>query len=948
MLFLCAKGGEKMAKSTSVGSVKMDVVIGQDLLNREMSKISSHIGNTFKSMFAGITSQTNNFVKSSLGRMSGGLRNLAQTGVGTSDTVSKSISKMSAEYEKTEAKISGLRSELAKLVAEQNAIAGGYEFLPATTGRSKQESMQDMLKSNPEYNKLTEQISALTAKMDPLISKNKELGGEIEKVGSIAQKTGSKLGIVGRNTKKASNDAENATLKTRLFGDEMKKSGVKSSGFASMINRSFMTIMKRLFVYNLIMKGIRGVMSYTGAALKTNRDFVNSLNIVKTNLMVAFQPIYEFILPALNALMRAVAMVTTYIASAISALFGKTYQQSFDAAKGLDNTKKAMAGYGKAAKKAGKEAKGALMGFDEINQLDVKDNADGDSGGGGAGDFEMTMPDTSTIDLTGLEKFKEIMGSIFEPFKKAWENQGQATINAMKNAFESVRDLVKSIGQSWLDVWTNGTGQTMLENILMIIQNIFNIVGNLATALKNAWDQNEVGTRIIQSIFDIFNIILDTIRKITGATAEWAKTLDFSPLLESISTLLESLKPLTQNIGDGLVWLWENALLPLSGWVIEDVIPVFLGILAESLKILNGVIDALKPYWKWLWENFYTPIAKWTGGVILDVLDGLIGALRSIGDWIADNKDLVQDMVIVVASFMAAWGIVNLVGIIGGIVGSLVTFISTGGLAAATSTILGGAIAFLTSPIGIAIVAIGSIIAIGVLLCKHWDEVREIATKVWDGIKNIFSNFENWLSNSFSKNWSKEFGIFGDVINAFFKNAKNILDGVKQVFQGLMTFLKGAFTGDWRKMWQGLADIMKGITSTFVAIMKAPLNGVIGLMNSAINGLNKIKVPDWVPGVGGKGVDIPKIPFLARGGIIDQPTLAMVGERGKEAVMPLENNTGWITDLAGQIASIIGTGQGGGGDTSIVVKIGEDTIVDKIISAINRQNRINGETVITV
>lgn len=925
--------------------VEVDVASTESGLRGMFKRMNMFAKNSINNITQDIKSM-GKVTSESVGKVTNSFSDVSQVAQVSSDKVSKSVSKMSDEYGKTEAKISGLRSELAKLVAEQNAIANDFKAYPAFTGKSKQESMQDMLKSNPEYNKLSEQISVLTAKMDPLISKNKELKAEIEKVGSSAQEAGNKLGFKGGSIKKAGKETEKATLKTRVFGNEMKKSGAKSAGFASMINRSFMTIMKRLFVYNLILKGIRGIMNYTGAALKTNRDFVNSLNIVKTNLMVAFQPIYEFILPALNALMRAVAMVTTYIASAISALFGKTYQQSFDAAKGLDDTKKAMAGYGKAAKKAGKEAKGALMGFDEINQLDVKDNDDSDSGGG-AGDFEMTMPDTSTIDLSGLEKFKEIIGSMFEPFKKAWENEGKATVDAAKYALSSMLGLMGAIGKSWLEVWTNGTGQSMLENILKIIQNIFNIVGNLATAFKNAWNENEVGTRIVQGIFDMFGIILEIIREITASTAEWAKTLDFSPLLESISTLLGALKPLTQNIGDGLVWLWENALLPIASWVIEDAVPVFLEILAESINALNAVIEALKPLGKWLFDNFLRPVAEWTGGVIISVLGGIRDSLKGIGDWINDNQGTVETLAIIVGSFAAAWGLVN-----GAItIWNVVAPIATGVMSAVSAAggVMAAAIGAINLPIILIIAAIGSLIAAGVLLYKHWDVVKEYATKTWDGIKNVFSNFENWLSNSFSRSWAFEFGIFGDVINAFFKNAKNIFDGVKQIFQGIITFLTGAFTGNWRKAFQGLADIMKGIASTFVAIMKAPLNGIIGLMNSAISGLNKIKVPDWVPGVGGKGVNIPKIPMLARGGIIDQPTLAMVGERGKEAVMPLENNTGWITDLAGQIAGIIGaTGQGGGGDTSIVVKIGEDTIVDKIISAINRQNRINGETVINV
>ena len=77
------------------------------------------------------------------------------------------------------------------------------------------------------------------------------------------------------------------------------------------------------------------------------------------------------------------------------------------------------------------------------------------------------------------------------------------------------------------------------------------------------------------------------------------------------------------------------------------------------------------------------------------------------------------------------------------------------------------------------------------------------------------------------------------------------------------------------------------------------------LVNGLIGGLNKIKMPDWVPKMGGKGINIPKIPYLARGGVVDTPTLSMIGEAGKEAVVPLENNTEWIDNIASKLASAI-------------------------------------------
>ena len=257
-------------------------------------------------------------------------------------------------------------------------------------------------------------------------------------------------------------------------------------------------------------------------------------------------------------------------------------------------------------------------------------------------------------------------------------------------------------------------------------------------------------------------------------------------------------------------------------------------------------------------------------------------------------------------------------------------------IATAVTTGFGTAMAAVNWPLLIVVAAIGAVIAIGILLYKHWDVVKAKAIEVWnkikekisdfcnsakekinefkekvsvawDNIKKKFDDFKNWLASVFSTDWSKRFGLFGDILNGFLANTKNIFNSVKQIFNGVIDFVTGVFTGNWSRAWQGVVNIFKGIVSGLGSIIKSPLNAVISLINSAISGLNRISVdiPDWVPGFGGKtfGLSIPKIPYLAKGGIIDSPTLAMVGEAGKEAVMPLENNTGWITDLASKVAT---------------------------------------------
>ena len=122
------------------------------------------------------------------------------------------------------------------------------------------------------------------------------------------------------------------------------------------------------------------------------------------------------------------------------------------------------------------------------------------------------------------------------------------------------------------------------------------------------------------------------------------------------------------------------------------------------------------------------------------------------------------------------------------------------------------------------------------------------------------------------------------------------------------------FRNFWIGLWDkiksvagGAKDFIVGVFNGITGILKAPFNGYISLINGAISAINKIKItlPDWVPEYGGRtiGFSLPKIPKLAKGGIIDRATLAMIGERGKEAVVPLEKNTGWIDELARKINS---------------------------------------------
>ncbi len=190
-------------------------------------------------------------------------------------------------------------------------------------------------------------------------------------------------------------------------------------------------------------------------------------------------------------------------------------------------------------------------------------------------------------------------------------------------------------------------------------------------------------------------------------------------------------------------------------------------------------------------------------------------------------------------------------------------------------------------------------------------------------------------------------------IEGFGTTVKDVLDSVKRIFGGIIDFIAGVFTGNWKRAWQGVQDIFGGIMNGLQALVKAPLNGVIGLINGAISGLNKIKLPSidipFFGTVGGWGFDIPKIPYLAKGGIVDSATLAVIGERGREVVMPLENNTGWISLLADKLASrmpVVNNDSSFAGDLILMI---DGSVIGKVaLKQLKKMQRQGGITLMPV
>lgn len=584
-------------------------------------------------------------------------------------------------------------------------------------------------------------------------------------------------------------------------------------------------------------------------------------------------------------------------ADAASAAAGLT-----DASSAADQIADSTSGVGDAAKQAAKDMK-SLMGFDKINKVS-KDSSNSDS-------QNSSVPNNvaGSIDFGSLASGETVIDDVNKKFADLFGNITKLSEPALRS--------VKRLWNEGLARLGNFSGQSLKD----FYQHFLVPVGK--------WT---LGTGIPRFVDALNDGLMKT---------------DFPKINDALIDLWDALAPFTINVGEGLLWFWEQVLVPLGTWTANEIVPRFLETLSLAIQLLNAVLVALQPLFEWFWENVLQPIAQWTGGAFLTLWDGINKGLQVFSDWCAKNPGIIQTMAIIIASFFAAWKITKFISDIAGLVstigGAFGTIKNLTGLLGLVKSSIGALVSALGGPLTIAIAAA---IAIGILLWKNWDTVKEKCGQLRDWVVLKFNSLKDGALNAitnFCDGAQYGWNIFKDGLNWLCQIAFGKITDLKNKFLDFVSFLKNIFAGKF-------SDALKMPVNGLIGMLNHMLTAIEKTVNFASNALNKlnVKIPSWVPGVGGKklGFQIPtasiaRIPYLADGGYVarNTPRLAVIGDNKRygEIVAP-EDKLQKMVDLAVSKAN-------GGSVTKAELESIVNSAVLRIVAALSALGfSIDGET----
>lgn len=377
-----------------------------------------------------------------------------------------------------------------------------------------------------------------------------------------------------------------------------------------------------------------------------------------------------------------------------------------------------------------------------------------------------------------------------------------------------------------------------------------------------------------------------------ATAATWAFNAALAVLISPITWIIAAIAALIA-IGVLLYQNWDT--------VVEFAKTAWQGL----CDFISGICQAIGEFFSGLWtklQEIFEPIGQWFGEKFQQAWDAIVNIFSGIGEWFS-------------GVFQGAWdAIVNIFTPIGSWFGQRWADVTS------------------------ALANIGA-----------W--FTDMFQKAWTGLTNIFSKLGSW----FGERWNDVTSVlanvsswFGNMFTSAYNAVKNAFSSIGGFFSGVWSTVQSIFVNAGQKVGSAVGGAFRSAVNGVLGTIENVVNGFIGMINGVIGMINKI------PGVSLGGIGYVSLPRLARGGIVDSPTIAMIGEAGKEAVVPLEN-TGFIQTLGRVVSSAVvnamaGVSPQGGfsGDGDIVIQIAGHEFGRVAIQEINKEHERAGQTLLKI
>lgn len=664
---------------------------------------------------------------------------LPKIDVGSFEIPSEPIDRLNKSLELTNEKIELAQEKWKQLNREMAALSD--KDMAGEKGNAVIEKINAVETS---MLKLQQQSEATKAKIDKAAEPSPAIDKTAAKVDKLVDN-------VNSSAKKVESSVNNSVIKPvkkigttaqRSFG----KARTSANGFGKAlgeIGKSVKSALKSTFLMAGLYAVFRGVRTVIENATSANKEFDASVKQIKGNLQVAFTPIVNAIMPALNTLASGLATATKAIASFISGLFGTTYKKSLEAAKKVE-----------AVGKKAKENSRFLASFDEMNVA-----SDNSSDSNASNLAELDSEGDKTAEGIGnkireqIKKGFALLKKQFANVKKYFDTNFAPIFAEIGKKFAPVIEGFKdNMSKAWSDMATLAEPfkNYIVNNLTPALQTAFQYVGTVASGLGDTFNL------VFGQMWD--NVIFPTLEKMTTTvlpllTDQWTAMADvmtttfntIKPLFDKVFTtgimpVLETLRDIWSKLWDSSAKVWDKygkptmeAIKSLVTSVGDTVMKVY-----ESLiqPVVKWVCDSLKS----MWDSAIKPIYEKTAAVISKIIQCIntvwVNFLKPCVDWIVKTMGPL---------------ISNVLNAIKNVFDTVFSYIGT--VVGTALDTFGGLLDFITG------VFSGD-------WDKAWNGIKDTVKAVWDGIWGVIKSTVNLIIDGINMLWTGIYTVVKGIVDA--------------------------------------------------------------------------------------------------------------------------------------------------------------------------------------